>query len=66
MIESVANSITVSQHICKKWLYDESLVVVFFFLVSWGRVRQSPLGRRPLIGLLYQPRMIDDMEQSVE
>jgi hypothetical protein len=27
-------------------------------LVFWGGV--SPLGTSPLIGLLYQPRMIDD------
>jgi hypothetical protein len=33
-----------------------------FILVSWGGVRLSPLSvqlvRRPLIGLLYQPRMV--------
>jgi hypothetical protein len=33
----------------------------FIFLVSWRGVRLSPLGiRRPLTGLLYPPRMIDD------
>jgi hypothetical protein len=35
-------------------------LVWLFFLVSWGGVRLSPLGRRPLFGLVYQPRMIDD------
>jgi hypothetical protein len=40
----------------------------FFFSDYWSEVRLSPLVRRPLIGLLYQPRMIYDeyMEQSVE
>jgi hypothetical protein len=32
----------------------------FFFLVSWGGVRLSPLGTSVTVGLLYQPRMIDD------
>jgi hypothetical protein len=31
-----------------------------FFLVSLGRVRLSPLGTSATVGLLYQPRMIDD------
>jgi hypothetical protein len=30
------------------------------FLVSWGGVRLSSLGTWPLVGLLYQPRLIDD------
>jgi hypothetical protein len=30
--------------------------------VSWGGVRLSPLGTPTTIGLLYQPRMIDDDE----
>jgi hypothetical protein len=32
----------------------------FFFLVSLGGVRLSPLGTSATVGLLYQPRMIDD------
>jgi hypothetical protein len=32
----------------------------FFFLVSLGGVRVSPLGTSATVGLLYQPRMIDD------
>jgi hypothetical protein len=31
-----------------------------FFLVSMGGVRLSPLGTSATVGLLYQPRMIDD------
>jgi hypothetical protein len=31
-----------------------------FFLISWGGVRLSPLGTSATVGLLYQPRMIDD------
>jgi hypothetical protein len=34
--------------------------IVFFFLVSLGGVRLSPLGTSANVGLLYQPRMIDD------
>jgi hypothetical protein len=34
-----------------------------FFLVSWGGVRVVPLGARSLIGLLHQPRMIDDDDE---
>jgi hypothetical protein len=30
------------------------------FLVSLGGVRLSPLGTSATVGLLYQPRMIDD------
>jgi hypothetical protein len=33
---------------------------VIFFFVSWGGVDWVHLVRRPLIGLLYQPRMIDE------
>jgi hypothetical protein len=33
---------------------------VVFFLVSLGGVRLSPLGTSATVGLLYQPRMIDD------
>jgi hypothetical protein len=33
--------------------------LVFFFLVSLGGVRLSPLGTSATVGLLYQPRMID-------
>jgi hypothetical protein len=32
----------------------------FFCLVSLGGVRLSPLGTSATVGLLYQPRMIDD------
>jgi hypothetical protein len=32
----------------------------FFFLVSWGGVRLSPLG---MSALVYQPRMIDDGDE---
>jgi hypothetical protein len=32
----------------------------FFFLVSLGGVRLSPLGTSATVGLLYQPRMIND------
>jgi hypothetical protein len=32
----------------------------FFFLDSLGGVRLSPLGTSAIVGLLYQPRMIDD------
>jgi hypothetical protein len=31
-----------------------------FFLVSLGGVRLSPLGASATVGILYQPRMIDD------
>jgi hypothetical protein len=40
------------------------LFFFFVFLVSWGGVRLSPLGTSPLIGLLYQPRMIDDGDRG--
>jgi hypothetical protein len=36
------------------------IVVRVFFLVSLGGVRLSPLGTSATVGLLYQPRMIDD------
>jgi hypothetical protein len=32
----------------------------YFFLVSLGGVRLSPLGTSATVGLSYQPRMIDD------
>jgi hypothetical protein len=32
----------------------------FFFLFSLSGVRLSPLGKSANVGLLYQPRMIDD------
>jgi hypothetical protein len=35
-------------------------VFFVFFLVSLGGVRLSPLGTSSTVGLLYQPRMIDD------
>jgi hypothetical protein len=33
---------------------------LFFFSVSLGAVRLSPLGTSATVGLLYKPRMIDD------
>jgi hypothetical protein len=33
---------------------------IFFYIVSLGGVRLSPLGTSATVGLLYQPRMIDD------
>jgi hypothetical protein len=35
-------------------------LVFLVFLVSLGGVRLSPLGTSATVGLLYQPRMIDD------
>jgi hypothetical protein len=35
-------------------------IVFFFFVVSLGGVRLSPLGTSATIGLLNQPRMVDD------
>jgi hypothetical protein len=32
--------------------------------VGWGEVRLSHLVRRPLFGLLYQPRMMDNDERG--
>jgi hypothetical protein len=54
-----------------KYLYMAFLKEKPVFLVSLGGVRLSPLGTSATVGLLYQPRMIDDdddddMEQSVE
>jgi hypothetical protein len=40
--------------------YIFSRRLVFLFLVSLGGVRLSPLGTSATVGLLYQPRMIDD------
>jgi hypothetical protein len=37
-----------------------------FFLVSLSGVRLSPLGTSAMVGLLYQPRMMMNVEQSVE
>jgi hypothetical protein len=37
-----------------------SISNLFFFLVSLSGVRLSPLGTSATVGLLYQPRMIDD------
>jgi hypothetical protein len=41
------------------------VVFFFFFLVSLGGVRLSPLGTSATVGLLYQPRMIDDDYEAV-
>jgi hypothetical protein len=35
-------------------------LIFFFFLVSLGGVRLSPLGTSATVGQLYQPRMIDE------
>jgi hypothetical protein len=35
-------------------------VISFFLIVSLGGVRLSPPGTPATVGLLYQPRMIDD------
>jgi hypothetical protein len=35
-------------------------ILSFIFLVSLGGMRLSPLGTSATVGLLYQPRMIDD------
>jgi hypothetical protein len=48
---------TVSQ---LKLLLSLTDLVGFSFLVSLGGVRLSPLGTSAAVGLLYQPRMIDD------
>jgi hypothetical protein len=40
--------------------FKHVLFFYFFFLVSLGGVRLSPLGTSATAGLLYQPRMIDD------
>jgi hypothetical protein len=37
----------------------------FFFLVSLGGVRLSPLGTSATVGLLYQPRIINDDYRAV-
>jgi hypothetical protein len=39
------------------WMY---VVMGLSWLVSLGGVRLSPLGMSDTVGLLYQPRMIDD------
>jgi hypothetical protein len=39
--------------------------LAFFFLVSLGGVRLSPLGTSAIICLLYQPRIIDDDYRAV-
>jgi hypothetical protein len=49
------SSFAESEYVC---FYKTGLV--FFFLVSLGWVRLSPLGTSATVGLLYQPRMIDD------
>jgi hypothetical protein len=38
-------------------LFNTRFVIV---PISWGGVRLSPLGTSATVGLLYQPRMIDD------
>jgi hypothetical protein len=41
-------------------LLESELISLVFFLVSLGGVRLIPLGTSVTVGLLYQPRMIDD------
>jgi hypothetical protein len=43
---------------CVRYIYES--LYSLFFLVSLGGVRLSPLGTSATVGLLYQPRMIDD------
>jgi hypothetical protein len=42
------------------YVHPLSMHYASFFLVSLGGVRLSPLGTSATVGLLYQPRMIDD------
>jgi hypothetical protein len=48
-----------SQHFLFEHDIDKDIVRGPFFSVSWGGVKANLVGR-PLIGLLYQPRMIDE------
>jgi hypothetical protein len=48
---------------CHDFKENEDLIS---FFVSLGGVEASPLLLRPLMGLLYQPRMMMSVEQSVE
>jgi hypothetical protein len=59
------------QGLAKKWSWRISryyVLVVFFFLVSLGGVRLSPLGMSATVGLFTSPgwSMMMIMEQSVE
>jgi hypothetical protein len=47
-------------HLLPRLRTCEDLYVELFFLVSLGEMRLSPLGTSATVGLLYQPRMIDD------
>jgi hypothetical protein len=42
------------------WVLSHCNSISDFFLVSLGGVRLGPLGTSATVGLLYQPRMIDD------
>jgi hypothetical protein len=42
------------------WQTVVKTVFFFFFLVSLGGVRLSPLGKSATVGLLCHPRMIED------
>jgi hypothetical protein len=46
-------------------VYIYILVHILVYIVSLGGVRLSPLGTSATVGLLYQPRMIDDEYGSV-
>jgi hypothetical protein len=41
------------------------LVSLYIYVVSLGGMRLSPLGTSATVGLLYQPRMIDDDNGAV-
>jgi hypothetical protein len=45
--------------LCSVYILSEELVLVSL-LVSYGGMRLNHLVRRPLTGLLYQPRLIDE------
>jgi hypothetical protein len=39
---------------------ESFIIIIIIYLVSLDGVRLSPLGTSATVGLLYQPRMIDD------
>jgi hypothetical protein len=45
-----------------KWIYQNRVFFFKFLVVLWNWVH---LARRPIFGLLYQPRMMDDDECGV-
>jgi hypothetical protein len=45
------------------WInFTEEAIFNFFYFVGWGETDWVHLARRPLLGLLYQPWVIDDNE----